>query len=41
MITVAGITAWVSLNRLQGLTTGATALLQGEFMMASCGYALC
>jgi NADPH:quinone reductase-like Zn-dependent oxidoreductase len=28
-ITVAGVTAWVSLDRLQGLTAGATALLQG------------
>ncbi|KAF2627420.1 NAD(P)-binding protein [Macroventuria anomochaeta] len=28
-IPIAGITAWVALNRLQGLTKGATALLQG------------
>lgn len=27
---VVGIAAWIALNRLQGFTKGATALLQGE-----------
>ena len=35
-ITVAGITAWVALNRLQGFTKGATALLQGQSALDFC-----